>query len=170
MKRISRQSGYTLIELLLYIAMVGVLLAAITAFFGITTDARIKNQSMMEVNEQGAFALDIITQTVRNGTSISSPTAGANGAQLTLVVPTSSLSPTVFDVASGVLRIKEGNGSVVALTNSKVQATSLTVTNLTRSGTNGIVQISLTLSRINTSGANQYDYTKTFTTSVGVRP
>lgn len=170
MKQPLRQAGYTLIELLLYIAMVGVLLAAVTAFFGITTDARIKNQSMTEVNEQGVFALDMIAQTVRNGTSLSSPAAGASGSQLTLTVPTGALSPTVFDVSGGVLRIKEGAGGVVAITNSKVQVTSLTVTNLTRSGTGGIVRISLTLSRRNTAGANAYDYTKTFTTSVGVRP
>ena len=170
MKQPSRQAGYTLIELLLYIAMVGVLLAAVTAFFGVTTDARIKNQSMTEVNEQGLFALDMIAQTVRNGTSISSPAAGASESQLTLTVPTGALSPTVFDVSGGVLRMKEGAGSAVALTNSKVQVVSLAVANLTRSGTGGIVQISLTLSRINTAGVNQYDYTETFTTSVGVGP
>lgn len=170
MMRFREQSGYTLIELLLYIAMVGVLLAAITAFFGVTTDARIKNQSITEVNEQGLFVLDTIAQVVRNGTSISSPAAGTTASQLTLAVPTAGLSPTVFDVSGGALRIKEGTASAVALTNSNVQVTSLSITNLTRSGTTGIVQISLTLSRVNTVGANPYDYTKTFTTSVGVRP
>jgi len=170
MKRQLPQAGYTLIELLLYIAMVGVLLAAVTAFFGMATDARVKNQSITEVNEQATYALDIITQVVRNGTGISGPAVGASSSQLTVVVPTASLSPTVFDVSGGVLRIKEGAGAATTLTNSKVQVNSLTVTNLTRSGTSDVVQISLSLSRVNPSNMNQFDYAKTFTTSVGVRP
>lgn len=170
MRRHALQTGYTLIELLLYIAMVGVLLAAVTAFFGITADARVKNQSMTEVDEQAMYALDMITQVVRNGTSISAPTVGANSPQLTVVVPTASLSPTVFDVSGGILRIKEGTSGVAALTNHKVQVTSFTVTNLTRSGASDVVQISLSLSRVNPSNMNQFDYAKTFTTSVGVRP
>jgi len=169
MERYNTQAGYTLIELLLYVAMVGVLLGAITVFFSISTDARIKNQSINEVNDQGTFALDYAAQTVRNATSISSPAASTSGSQLTLAVPTSSLSPTVFSVVGGVLQVKEGTATAIALTNSKIQVTSFSVTNLTRSGTSGIVQINLTLNRINAASRNEYDYQRTFTTSIGVR-
>jgi len=165
-----KQTGYTLIELLLYVAMLGVLLGAVTVFFGMTTDARLKNQSINEVNDQGTFALDYIAQTVRNATSISSPAAAATGSQLTVAVPTSTLSPTVLNVASGVLQVKEGTAVPVPLTSSKVQVVAFSATNLTRSGTSGIVQISLTLSRVNAASRNEYDYQRTFTTSVGVRP
>lgn len=170
MKYAKRQSGYTLIELLLYVGLVGMLLGAATMFFGISTEARIKNQTVTEVNEQGAFVLDYIARTVRTSSSISTPTAGSSGNQLTVVVPTASLSPTVFSVSGGVLQVKEGTGTAVALTNSKVQVTSLAATNVTRSGTSGIVRISVTLARLNNAGRNEYDYTRTFTSSIGVRP
>lgn len=321
----ANQNGYTLIELLLYISIVSSLLISVSLFFATTADSRIKNQSISEVNKQGELAMDIITQTIRNADSITSPIASASGTSLTLVVPTGSLSPTIFNtgdtilgynsdggstdggdsnyinatkfvasasgtvsalnarvgptvaaspnnmaqmaiysglpspstllassastaltasswnsfsispvnvtsgqtywlaynangltaadnnlryhtgtsaqsmymshafgtwpgswtginqdfefsmyasiVASGssALQIKEGTGSVVPLTNNKVQVSGLTFKNLTRSGTPGIVQISFTISRVNLGGRNEYDYQKTFTASAALR-
>lgn len=163
------QIGFTLIELLLYVAITGTLLVSVSMFFGMVTESRVKSQSVSEVDQQGEAAITLITQVVRNGTTVTAPATGATGSSLTVTVPTGALSPTIFDVSSGVLRIKEGSGAVVSLTNSKVTVTNLTVKNLTRSGTAGIVQVSLTLSRINTINRNEYDYTKTFTTSVAIR-
>jgi type II secretory pathway pseudopilin PulG len=90
-------SGYTLIELLLYISILGSLLLGISMYFVTSTSARVKNQSISEVDRQGALAMEYITQTIRNADSITSPAAGATDDALTLVVPTGSLSPTVFD-------------------------------------------------------------------------
>jgi prepilin-type N-terminal cleavage/methylation domain-containing protein len=170
MKKHTRQTGYTLIELLLYVALIGVLLSAVVAFFGITADARIKNQTISEINDQGTYALDYIAQVARNATSISSPTVGASGTSLTLVVPTASLSPTTLSVTNGILQVKEGTAAAVSLTSSEVKIDSLNVSNLSRSGTSGIIQVSLTLSRANPLNRNEYDYQRTFTTSVGIRP
>jgi len=163
-----RQGGYTLIELLLYIALIGALLTGVVFFFSITLDARAKNQSISEVNDQGAIIMQTIVQTIHNATSVSSPAAGASGASLTLVVPTGSLSPTVFDLSSSIIRIKEGAGAVVALSNDNVQVTSLTFRNLTKTGTTGQVQVSFTLSRVNASSRNEYDYQKTFVSSAEI--
>jgi len=170
MRKDAKQSGFTLIELLLYVGLIGILLSAVTALFITTADARIKNESITEVNEQGNYAMELITQAVRNGTSITSPTVGATSAGFTIVVPTGALSPTILSLSGGSLQLKEGAGATTAITNSNVQASSLTVTNLTRSGTTGIMQINFTLSRNNPAGRNEYDYQKTFTTSVGIRP
>lgn len=168
-RHIERQAGYTLIELLLYVSIIGGLLLSVTYFFGTTAETRVKNQSISEVNDQAAAVMDTITQTVRNAVSITSPAAGASGASLTLVVPTGSLSPTVFDLSGTTLRIKEGTAPTINLTNTKVQVTSLTFRNLTRTGTNGIVQISFTMSRVNANNRNEYDFQKTFTSSAEVR-
>lgn len=169
-KRLRQQAGYTLIELLLYVAMIGILLSAVTYFFGAAAEARVKNQTVMEVDSQGTYVMDYIAETVHNATSISAPTIGTSGSSLTLVVPVGSLSPTVFNVASGAMQVKEGTGAAATLTSDDIQITSFTVKNLSRSGTTGIVQVSFTLSRVNASNRSEYDYSRTFTTSVGVRP
>jgi len=158
-------NGFTLIELLLYISIVGSLLITITLFFGLAAEARIKSQSVSEVNDQAAAVMDYLTQTVRNATSITSPAAGASATALTIVVPTGSLSPTIINLTGTTLQIKEGAAGAVALTNSKVQITSLTFKNLTKTGTAGLVQISFTMIRTNAAGRNEYDFQKTFTTS-----
>ncbi|HSX18142.1 MAG TPA: type II secretion system protein [Candidatus Saccharimonadales bacterium] len=164
-----RQKGFTLIELLLYVAIVGSLLVAVSVFFTTTVDARIKNQSIMEVNDQGLNAIEYITETIRNSSSITSPAAGASAATLTLSVPTAGLSPTVFSLSGTTLQVKEGAGAAVTLTNGKVQISALSFKNLTKSGTKGIIQISFTISRVNTAGRNPYDYQKTFIASAALR-
>jgi prepilin-type N-terminal cleavage/methylation domain-containing protein len=169
-KTLRQQAGYTLIELLLYVAMIGILLSAVTYFFGAAAEARVKNQTVTEVDSQGTYVMDYMAETIRNATSISAPTIGASGSSLTLVVPVGSLSPTVFSLASGAMQVKEGAGVAATLTSDDVAITSFTVKNLSRSGTTGIVQISFTLNRVNASNRSEYDYSRTFTTSVGVRP
>ena len=164
------QKGYTLIELLLYITILGSLLFGVSTFFITSTSARVKNESIAEVDRQGALAMDYITQTIRNASSITSPAAGASGSSLTLVVPTSALSPTVFSLSSSALQVQEGASAAVRLTNTKVQISSLTFKNLSRSGTSGIVQVSFVVTRVNANNRNEYDYQKTFTASAALRP
>ena len=170
MRRINmHQKGFTLIELILYVGIVGTLLLGMTAFFAMSAEARVKNQSISEVNQQGSAALERITQVLRGATSITTPAAATTGTALTVVVPTAAKSPTVVNLSGTVLQIKEGSAAALPLTNSKVHITDLTVKNLTRSGTSGILQISLTVGRVGSSN-NAYDYTRTFTTSVSLRP
>lgn len=324
------EHGFTLIELLLYVSIVGVLLISISMFFATVSDARIKNQSISEVNQQGVAALEQITQAIRNADAVTLPTAGASGATLSLNVPTAGRSPTIFDLSgastimgynvdggstdtsnsnfinatkftagatgtvstlyamvgatigaspnnkaqmaiysgtsagpttllasssevaltanswvafpvpsvnitsgqvywigyntngttttqngmryhtvgsnqsvyvgrtygtwpstwpggtnsnfefsvyapivtaggsTAALQVKEGTGSTVPLTNNQVMVSGLTFKNLTRSGTPGIVQVSFTISRLNTSGKDEYNYQKTFTGTAAV--
>jgi prepilin-type N-terminal cleavage/methylation domain-containing protein len=117
--------GFTLIELLLYLAIVGSLLVSITYFFAMTAEARVKNQSASEVNDQAMAAMDYITQTIRNATSITSPAAGASAASLTLVVPTGSLSPTIFDSSGSGAQLGSnvGTGTPDTSDNNNINAT-----------------------------------------------
>lgn len=163
------QQGYTLLELLLYITIVSTLLLAVTAFFGMNAETRIKNQTISEVDQQGTFALNYIAQTLRNATLISAPAIGTSASQITVTVPTASLSPTVFSLSDTTLQVKEGSAAAIPLTSSTVQVSDLTFKNLSRSSTNEIVQISFTLNRVNASGRNEFDYQKTFTTSAALR-
>jgi len=161
-------SGFTLIELLLYVVIISTLLSAVTAFYMLAVDARIKNQSINEVNQQGSYVMDYITQTLRNANTITTPAVASSGATLALTVPTPALSPTTFTVNGTTLQVTEGTGGAIALTSPVISISNVSFKNLTRSGTNGIVQVSFTVSRTNTSGLNRYDYQKTFVSSAEV--
>lgn len=329
MKYTHKQAGYTLIELILYIALVGILLGAVTSYFGVVLTARVKTETIAEVEQQGQLIMESLAQSVRNSNYIGAPYPGASAPRLTLDVSTAALNPTIFNLtgstastfgynvvgtstdtnnfntanatrftasasgtistlyanigatiagspnnkarmaiysgaanpttllasssevtltanvwnafpipdvavtsgtvywlayntngltaaqnnlkfhtgatgqsrwvaqaygawpatittnsntrefslyalietnaATGAMQIQEGPAVAVALNNSHVQLSSLTFTNLSRSGTPGVVRIRFTLSRVSGSLLNEFEYSKTFTTSVAVR-
>lgn len=164
------QAGYTLIELLLYVVIVGTLLTATSVFFALNASTRAKTQVMNEVEQQGAYAVQYIARTIRNASAVSSPTIGTSSSSLTVTVPTAALSPTIFNVTGNTLQVKEGTAAAIPLTSSDVNVTNITFKNVSRSTTTEAVQISLTLSHINPSSRTEYNYTETFTTTAAVRP
>jgi type II secretory pathway pseudopilin PulG len=164
-----KNDGYTLVELLLYIAIIGILLGALSAFFGTVVTSRAKNQTIAEVNQQGEFALQTIARTVRNADSITLPATAGTGSTLTLAVTPAASSPTIFTLTSGAVTMQEGVAAAIPLTGGKVTVTAFTVKNLSRASTPGVVQISITMNRVNAQGTNEYDYPRTFTTTAAVR-
>jgi Tfp pilus assembly protein PilW len=168
-----KKSGFTLIELLLYISMISVVVFIISSFMFLILQARIKNQTIAEVEQQGSQAMQVITQTIRNATGITAPAVidvPAIGA--TLTVPTPANSPTVFsrDNATQQIMMKEGAAAAVALTNTRVAVTGFIFLNNSRSSTSRILQVSITLSAVNPNNRNEYEYSKTFISSAQLRP
>ncbi len=162
------RQGFTLIELLLYVSVASIILLVTSLFLSTLLQSRIKNQTIAEVEQQGLQAIQIMTQTIRNAATINSPGQGATAATLSIDTYTSGNNPTIFDLSSGALRMKEGAGSAIALTNSRVSVSSLTFQNLSRSSTPGIIRIQFTITHVNPSGRNEYNFSKTFTASASL--
>lgn len=161
--------GFTLIELLLYVAISGVILLVISLFLQTLLESRIKNQTIAEVEQQGLQVMQLITQTIRNADTINSPAIGASAATLSINTYTAGNNPTVFDLSSGVIRIKEGVGSAIALTNARITASALNFQNLSRVSTPGTIRISFTITHSNPAGRNEYNFSKTFYGSASLR-
>ncbi len=153
--------GFTLIELLLYVGLMAVMLLVSSLFMSFVLEARVKNQVIDEVEQQGLYTMQLIEQTVRNADAINSPAQGVNGASLSLAVPVPN-NPTVFSLVSGAIQVTEAGGAAVGLTNSRVTASSVSFYNLSRTGTPGVVRIQFTLTHTNPSGRNEYNYNQTF--------
>lgn len=169
MKKLQTNSGFTLIELLLYVAVSSVIILITSLFLFTLLESRIKNQTIAEVEQQGLAVMQLITQTARNAEAITSPAQGVSSTSLTLNVIITANDPTVFDLAGGVIRIKEGAGSAVSLTNSRVAASGLTFYNLSRASTPGTIRIQFTLTHINPDRRNEYNFAKTFIGSAALR-
>lgn len=163
------KSGFTLIELLLYSAILVVIFPSLVLFLFLAQESRIKHQAIAEVEGQGAHVMQIITQTARNAEHITSPTQGTTSSSLVLDVLSAGSDPTVFDVSSGVIRITEGVGSPVALTNARVTGSGLSIQNLSLSGTPGTVRIQFTLTHQSGDGGSEFSYAKTFIGSASLR-
>lgn len=161
--------GFTIIELLLYVAIASILLLASSLFLSVLLESRVKNQTIAEVEGQGAAVLHILMQSVRNAESINVPSPGTSASSVSLTTIVSGNNPTVFDLSSGTFRMKEGSSLATALTNTRVVVSNLTFTNLSRSSTPGTVRIRFTVTAVNTSGRNEYSFSKIFTTSATLR-
>ena len=163
------QKGFTLIELLLYLGLAAVLLLAVSIFLAILLESRIKNQTVAEVEQAGSMAMNLTTSTIRNAEGINSPAPGASAGSLSVDAFGTINDPTVFSLASNVLNITEAAGSAQALTSSKISTSALNFQNLSRPGTPGVIRVQYTLTYINPSGKNEYNYSKTFYGSASLR-
>ena len=163
------RNGFTLIELLLYVSLVSVLLLSVSVFLAVMLAARVKNQAVTEVEQQGQQVVELIAQTVRNAENINSPVQGTSAATFSLDAAGALNDPTVFDISGTVLRVTEGSAIPVALTSGRVIVSSLTFFNLTRASTPGNVQFQFTLTHENLGARNEYDFSQTFISSASLR-
>ncbi|QQS60850.1 MAG: prepilin-type N-terminal cleavage/methylation domain-containing protein [Candidatus Moraniibacteriota bacterium] len=154
------KKGISLIELLIYIAIMGILLTSIVSFITVNENMKKRNQAISEVEIQGWEAMRFITKSIKNAQSITGPIFGENSAVLTLVVDDVTKSPTIFDLNAGALRIKEGLSDPVTLTDSRMIVDTLSFTNFGSSTTKGSIKIQFNGSYFDTS--ENTDYQKTF--------
>lgn len=168
-KRKHKENGFTLIELLLYIGTSATMLLVLSLFITNIYQSRAKNQTIAEVEQQGLLVMKIISQTIHNAESITSPAIGISSDTAIIDVITPANDPTIFNLSNNIIQIQEGLNAVIPLTSNRVIASSLDFQNLSRANTPGLLQVNFTLTHINTESKFEYDYTKTFTTSISLR-
>jgi hypothetical protein len=116
--------------------------------------------------------LTVSTGTVSPATvqAISGSTVlGTAGSLLSVSSTDVTKNPTQFYLSNGTIWMKEGSSTAIALTSSAVTASNLVFTNLTKPGTKGTVRIQFTLTSYNPGGSSDYNFTKTFEATAGVR-
>jgi len=165
---IKDKKGFTLIELLLYVGITSFILSAVVMFIMTMLQVQAKNQTVSEVDQQGSQVLQIITQAIRNSNGINLPSIGANDTQLSLGMSDSSKNPTIFSINTGVFIENEG-ASIYPLTNSKVTIVNSKFTNLSRTGTPGVIKVEFTMAYVNPDGRDEYNYSKIFEASASLR-
>ena len=164
------QKGFTLVELVLYVSICSILLLTISSFLSFLLGARVRSQAITEVNQQGFQIMSLITQTIRNGRSIQAPGIGTSSSTLSITTGNTVLNPTIFDVSSTTLRVKEGSKTPVSLSNSRVKVSALIFQNVSSgSSTEKIIRISFTIDSVNQGGRSEYSFTKSFSGSATLR-
>ncbi|MDO8517732.1 MAG: prepilin-type N-terminal cleavage/methylation domain-containing protein [bacterium] len=141
-----KSRGFTFIEVLISIGIIAVLLVTVVSLYFALAHARMKQQVIAEVEEQGQTAMTLLLNTVRNAHSVTSPTPGTSANSLTLVTYATSTTPTVFSVSASTLFIVEDNGLAIALTSPHVVLSNLTFQNLSNTNTLGSLRVQFTLS------------------------
>jgi len=166
-----RASGFTLLELLVYIGIVVVVITAVTALTIDLLRGRAKATSLEVVNQNARLVLERMTTAIREANLVNrlDSVFGSSPGRLSLEMPIVGQNPTVFDVVANELRITEGSGGVATpLTSPDVEVASLTFTHLNQATSEGI-QISLTVRRKNVSGAPEFTVVQTYVAGTIVR-
>lgn len=168
----NNQYGFTLIELILSIALTAVIISAASLFMIDIFKARSKSTTVLEVQQNVRFAMNKMNYSVRNssgginaGSSSFSP---IDPGALYLEMGAGAADDVVFNVSGGRLQMTIGAGSPEFLTTNEVTVTSLIFTNNTAAGSPRNVSIDLDMEFTNPSGKKEFDYNYGAHTSVSV--
>lgn len=166
---IGGKQGFTLIEVLLYIAITVTIITATISFLFSILQLRIKSNVIADVEQQGIQVMQQVLSVVRNADGVIFPAQGLNDSFLVIDALGTVNDPTTFNELGGVFQIQEGAGPFIHLTNSHVIISGLNFYNLSKTDTSGTVKISFTVTYINPEGRNEYNYSKSFTGSASLR-
>lgn len=167
MKRCSQRNfGFSLIELLVYIGIFGMVLSALIPFAWSVIQAGEKNMVIEEVNTNARYISERIKLEIRNSTGINS----ATGSSLSLSTSTPLTNPTVIDLSAGNIRITQGANPAAVLNSSNSAISSLNFVSYS-SGDNKTknVQFSFTLTGNFPSARQEYQNSTTIQGDAEVR-
>lgn len=146
-----KQKGFTLIEVLIYAAMLAIISLVVLIFVNQLLGVNETTRRTRESLDNARRALDTIAQEIRHAESIYTPTSvfGTNPGQLSLATTRDlpadeNLTYVDFYVDSGSLYIKREGQSDQLLTSEKVKVTNLTFVNNSTGGGDAI-RISITV-------------------------
>lgn len=165
-----KESGFTFIELVIYLAMVSLITATIALLAFSITEARVRQQTVDEVINQGFWIQDTITKAIQDSESVTFPSFDTGSAILELVMSDANVDPTIFSLSAGVLQLQEDGGVLIDLHNDFVAVSNLYFDNrsVTSSGRE-IITFSFTVTRDSPNTSRPYSYEQDFTKTVAVR-
>lgn len=179
-----RAAGFTLVEVLVCLALVAVLLVAGTDLLWQMVSARLRSAATLEVQQNAGIALARIAVEIRGAHGLVQGSGqsvfGSHPGQLTLDYPgvendvVVDTAPAVVTVAGQTvtirkLRVSRGGGPALALTSDRVDVADFVVWNLTRVNTPQTVRIALTIAAVNPGHDPNRRATSTLETSVTLR-
>lgn len=161
-------AGFTLLEIMVSLAILSGIIFGTVALFGAITAARAKTLSAQEVNANAQVAFEGMAYRIRGASSINnaSSTFGVHPGILSLATTEASKNPTVFQVSNGRIEIRESSLPPEHITAAQTQITNLVFTQLLYPGSSGGVRIDLTLSYRNPSSDPNYEFSQSYQKTV----
>ena len=129
----NQRPGTTLVELLIFLAILVMVIGMILPILFSTTENRMLQQTIATVEQNGAQVMQTIELRVRDSERILDPAIGATGSVLTLQTGSGTTNPTIIGIYSGSLIVirqssKQTISSLqVAIQNFVVRNTSISV-------------------------------------------
>jgi len=171
---IKKQKGFTLIETIIYIAIIGLALTSFVVFLVSIIDSRDKNYVIQEVQANARTSLNLISQSIREArdVNIESSIFNTDPGTISLEMNDSNKNPTIIDLNQddGILRIKQGIGDYIELNSNNIKVTQLIFKNLTKDESNKKnIGIQMVFEYNNQSGDLEFDYSQSIQTAISLR-
>lgn len=168
-------NGFTLIEILVYIAVSSIIMLAISSFFLWTNRSNAKIKTSREVLTNSKRAMEIMIYEIKHAERIYAPTSvfSSSTGQLSLETKNYSregetTSYIDFFICQEQLCLKKENQEPIILTSEKVKIDSLNFFQLSSTST-ASVQINLEISYIAPSNKPEYQASLNTTSTVSLR-
>lgn len=116
--------GFTLIELILYVAIITIVMSALIPFAWSVIEGSAKSSVEQELSSQARYVSERIKYEIRNAKDINSVSATS----ISLKETTAAYDPTVVDLSGGKVRVTQGTGLPVNLNSNNTSVTSLAFT------------------------------------------
>lgn len=163
--------GFTLIELIIYSAIVATILVVASTFAWQIIQGDIKVGAYREIEQNATFGMEKITAAIRNSSKIVQPNdPGESGAFLKLnIQKEAGETPVRFEISGGKLIMKEGDAAPYPLTADLVKVTNLKFTNLSYRNTPATIRIEMTVEYSNPSGRSEYQASINLENTISLR-
>jgi Tfp pilus assembly protein PilW len=166
----TRDRGATILEFLIYVALVGAILVTVTQFSSEFIAAQAKTLVLNEVAQNARFAVSRMEAEIRGatGVNVGASTFGSSPGTLSISQSAPAVDPTVFTLTSGVLTMQQGAGAAVPITGSKVEVLEFVVNNVSVTGKTRAVQLRLRIRHANSGNLVEFTAETTVETTVRI--
>ena len=127
--------GFTMIETLLFLGIVGIMSTTLVAVSIATQEARVRQRYVSEVEQRGAQLMDIMAKSIRKAETVVSPASNLTGSILNLGMNQNGEYPTIYAVSGGVLLLIQKD-TVSKLLNDRASVTNFVVKNINGTAVN----------------------------------
>lgn len=149
-----RKTGFSLIELLIYVAVITIIISAVVGFGSWAIQVGTKTKVNSEIVNNGRLAMDTMVYEIKKAYSVYTPTSvfDIHPGQLSLeqlnATTTESSSFIDFFLCDQAICLKREGASAIAITSSQVRVTNLVFKQLLNSTNTPSIQITFTVNSL----------------------
>lgn len=164
--------GFTLMEILVYVAVLAIIISAISSFLLWAIDSNTKTRVMRETLDNARRAMEIMIYEIKEAKSIYTPTTTSTQLSLetTHYVPEGEKKTYIdFYLCQSRLCLKKESQDPIALTSDKVEIKNLSFTQVATTSTNPSIEINLAIKYKSPSNQPEYQAAVNLSSTASLR-
>ncbi len=165
----NKQEGFTLIEFLLYLALLVSMIGIIGNMGILVLESRIKSQAQREMDYSVHLVFSKLSEAIENGEDITAPIRFESATSLSVISSDARKNPTVFDVVDGRMRMQEGISEPVYISSSGAFITDVTFTNISHEDTPASVRTHIRFDAYGGKGRLSFIASTSFYSTIQIR-